>query len=139
MRGLELMKLSNLFVTAPDLATARARTAELENQRRGPVKYRLRQEKAHLGWSGDVTAATIEAIWEHTAVMLDAYAGRDEMLSIDLEKVEFIDSAGLGFMVRVRRMARQHGVNVRFVNPSDSVQRLVRLAKLEEFLLDHAT
>ena len=91
-----------------------------------------------MGWSGDVTADTVDEVWDQTAILLNTRAHEEEEMAIDLKQVRFVDSAGLGFMVRVRRMARQHGVVVRFVNPSEPVQRVARLAKLEEFLLGEA-
>jgi anti-anti-sigma factor len=57
---------------------------------------------------------------------------------IDLSRVRFVDSSGLGFMVRTRRFARQQARRLRFVNPSETVLRVIRMARLEEFLLKEA-
>jgi N-acetylglucosaminyldiphosphoundecaprenol N-acetyl-beta-D-mannosaminyltransferase len=139
LRGLDLMKLSGLFTKAPDWFEARSQAARLDNERKSPVQSVLRDTAPKIGWSGDVTAATVDAVWDRTALLLDAQASHAEAeMAIDLEKVSFVDSAGLGFMVRVQRMARQHGLSVRYVNPSEPVQRVVRMAKLEEFLLGNA-
>ncbi|HEY3898862.1 MAG TPA: WecB/TagA/CpsF family glycosyltransferase [Chthoniobacter sp.] len=138
LRGLELMKLSALFVIATDLEQARARAVQIDSERKAPVQFHRPEQKSHLGWSGDVTASTIDGVWDRTAILLNARTQLDEEMSIDLENVRFLDSAGLGFMVRLRRMARQHGKDLRFVNPSEPVQRVVRLAKLESFLLGGA-
>lgn len=135
LRGLELMKLFTLFVTAPDLEQARARAAQLDAARKSSVQLDRPERQTRLGWTGDVTAATVDDVWNRTAALLSARTEPEEEMSIDLENVRFMDSAGLGFMVRVRRTARQHGKNLRFVNPSEPVQRVVRLARLEEFLL----
>jgi anti-sigma B factor antagonist/stage II sporulation protein AA (anti-sigma F factor antagonist) len=132
------MKLSALFVTAADLAQARERSVQFDAERHEMVQGRRPEGPVRMGWSGDVTAATVDEMWDRTAVLLNSGATQDEEMAIDLEKVSFMDSAGLGFMVRLRRTARQHGKNVRFVNPSESVQRVVRLARLEEFLLGGA-
>lgn len=133
LRGLEMMKLAKLFSLVPDWTQARLWHAE-----RTSVKSRRREDHARLDWSGDVTAETVDDVWDRTAVLLNTRPHEEEEMAIDLNQVSFMDSAGLGFMVRVRRMARQHGVVLRFVNPSEPVQRVVRLAKLEEFLLGEA-
>jgi N-acetylglucosaminyldiphosphoundecaprenol N-acetyl-beta-D-mannosaminyltransferase len=139
LRGLDLMKLSALFIKAPDWFEARSQAAKLDNERTSPVQSSPREITPKIGWSGDVTAATVDQVWDRTALLLDAQAAHAEAeMAIDLKNVNFVDSAGLGFMVRVRRMARQHGLSVRYVNPSEPVQRVVRMAKLEEFLLGDA-
>ena len=138
LQGLDLMKLTALFLAAPDLTQARAKAAQLGLERKTPVQSRSQDLKTHLDWCGDVTAATVEDVWSRTSFLIDAHSHKQEEMAIDLEKVRFVDSTGLGFMVRVRRMARQHGLLVRFVNPSETVQRVVRMAKLEDFLLGGA-
>jgi N-acetylglucosaminyldiphosphoundecaprenol N-acetyl-beta-D-mannosaminyltransferase len=138
LQGLDLMKLSALFLSATDLAQARALMARLELERKAPVQIRSQNLKMHLDWSGDVTSSTIEEVWNRTAFLIDAHSHKREELAIDLEKVRFMDSSGLGFMVRVRRMAQEHGLLLRFVNPSDAVQRVVRMAKLDDLLLEGA-
>jgi N-acetylglucosaminyldiphosphoundecaprenol N-acetyl-beta-D-mannosaminyltransferase len=135
LRGLDLLKLSSLFSTAADWEGAARRSRQLDAERRAPVQL---HRGAQLGWSGDLTADTVDDIWDRTAILLNARAHADEEMAIDLKQVNFVDSAGLGFMVRVRRLARQHGLDVRFINASEAVQRVARLARLEDFLLGEA-
>jgi len=132
-RGLEMMKLTKLFVTASDWVEARRLP-----MKDTPVHAHRGGDEAQIDWSGEVTAATVEAVWDRTALLLNARDSEDEEMAIDLKHVRFMDSAGLGFMLRLRRMSRMHGVGVRFVNPSEPVRKVVRLARLEEFLLGAA-
>jgi len=55
---------------------------------------------------------------------------------IDLSRVRFIDSSGLGLMVRAKKVARSHGATLAFTGLQPAVHNVVRLAQLEAFLLD---
>jgi anti-anti-sigma factor len=57
-------------------------------------------------------------------------------LVIDLSGVRFMDSTGLGLMVRARKLARLEQVKLEFTHPQPAVQNVVHLARLEEFLLE---
>jgi anti-anti-sigma factor len=127
------MKLSTLFSLAPDWEQVRQWPAQPDR-----VLTFQQEGDAQIGWRGDVTAATVDEVWDRTSVLLNTRAHTDVEAAIDLKQVRFLDSAGIGFMLRVRRMARQHGLTVRFVNPSEPVRRVVRLAKLEDYLLGEA-
>lgn len=93
---------------------------------------------AHLAWSGEVTAVTRDEVWNRTTLLLDSRAQAGGEVAIDLGQVRFVDGAGLGLMVRVRRTAHHYGIPLRFLNAGDAVSRIVRLAKLENFLLGEA-
>jgi anti-anti-sigma factor len=54
---------------------------------------------------------------------------------IDLSGVRFIDSTGLGLMVRAKKLARNGGANLLFTALPPPVQNVIRIARLEEFLL----
>ena len=83
-----------------------------------------------------------EDVWERTrtyieqAVRARVASDNSESLVIDLSVVRFIDSSGLGLMVRARKLARQSGINLRFTNLQPAVLNVVQIARLEEFLLD---
>ena len=53
-------------------------------------------------------------------------------LILDLEAVQFIDSTGLGMLVSILKEARQAGGNVRLINPSREVMRLLQITGLEQ-------
>lgn len=60
-----------------------------------------------------------------------AYDGRD--VTIDIGGVEFIDSSGLGLLVKLRRVADDTGGTVRIVNTPVCVERLLEVTGLIEF------
>jgi anti-sigma B factor antagonist len=70
------------------------------------------------------------------------YAGRDaidrgEPVRVDLSRVTFIDSVGLGFVARMASAEREHGRRLALVGPRRSVNEaihLVGLAHLVDFV-----
>jgi anti-sigma B factor antagonist len=67
--------------------------------------------------------------------------GNDQII-LDLNDVDFIDSAGLGELVRSHAAVRGHGGQLKLVNPSASVWDLLKITKLDQVFdipLDEAT
>jgi len=85
-------------------------------------------------FSGDITAATVEdcqksldAAWKRTGEM--------RVLQLDLGKVAFIDSSGLGFLVKTLKLVRRGGEGTLILqNVTPNVRNVIRLAKLETIL-----
>jgi anti-anti-sigma factor len=50
-----------------------------------------------------------------------------EMIVVDLDQVEFIDSTGLHVLIRHSSLSSQNGGRLRFTEGSEQVQRLFRL------------
>ncbi len=50
-----------------------------------------------------------------------------QRIVIDLDKVTFLDSMGLGVLVRLNVSARQAGVTLELANPSRQVQQLLTM------------
>src|SRR5690242_6272608 len=59
-------------------------------------------------------------------------------LTIDLGSVRFLDSSGLGIMVRAKKQAQRHGTRLCFTGLQPPVRNVVQLARLEEFLLGNS-
>jgi anti-sigma B factor antagonist len=51
---------------------------------------------------------------------------------LNLERVEFIDSAGLGELVRCHASIRNRGGQLKLVNPSANVHHLLKITKLDQ-------
>jgi len=51
-------------------------------------------------------------------------------IDIDLSQVEFVDSAGLGSLVALRKTACERNGKVRLINPSPHVQQILELTRL---------
>jgi anti-anti-sigma factor len=84
-----------------------------------------------------VTAANVEDVWTATRENIDRLcAVGEKQPTIDLAELRFIDSSGVGLMLRARRYAQNLGVQLRFINARASVRNVLRMAQLESFLLD---
>lgn len=69
----------------------------------------------------------------------DAITAGYPKLVIDLGKIEFVDSAGLGSLIGGMRRARQAGGDLRIANPNDQVKTLLSLTSLDQVLKVHPT
>ena len=68
-----------------------------------------------------------------------AIAAGHRKLIVDLSKVEFVDSAGLGSLIGGMRSARQAGGDLRIANPTSQVTMLLSLTSLDQVLKVHPT
>lgn len=66
-------------------------------------------------------------------------AAGNRKLIVDLSKVEFVDSAGLGSLIGGMRAARQAGGDLRIANPSEQAKMLLSLTSLDQVLKVHPT
>lgn len=133
MRVLHRFNLADYFLIAADTIEARdlisPRPAEeTENGFGSPVPPLL--------WTGEVTAVNAEEVWTATERQIEALcrAGLNS-ISIDLSPLRFIDSTGLGIMLRAKRHAQNLGAKLTFMNAQTNVRNVLRLARLDVFLL----
>ncbi len=90
-----------------------------------------------LAWQGEVTAANAREVWQITEVLLGASHLRGSGdIEINLSRVRFMDSTGVGLMVKARKRGRASGVSVRFIDPSPATRNVVQMLRLEKHLFD---
>jgi anti-anti-sigma factor len=142
--ALSFMRLESFFDSAKNLSEAREMLLTRARESKRSVEFERGGAFRALVWYGEITAVNAEDVWERTRNHIEQAIGwRDaskmpesESLVIDLSVVRFIDSSGLGLMVRAKKFARQAGINLRFTNLQPAVLNVVQIARLEEFLLD---
>jgi N-acetylglucosaminyldiphosphoundecaprenol N-acetyl-beta-D-mannosaminyltransferase len=132
--ALALMHLGGFFDTAPDIPVARQLIEVRERERAAAVTRVAATPASPLLWQGEITAANAEAVWELTQAHL-LKMGNHRELAIDLAGVRFIDSSGAGVMLRARKLARQRGMQLKFIGVQPPVLNVLRVARLDEFLL----
>ena len=126
------MRWHDFFACAPDLPMA-VRLLEARGQEREAVADGL----SRLIWRGEITAANIAEAWSRTQEFVLSAAGiqaGSHSVVIDLSEVRFIDSSGLGLMIRARKLAQREGLTLAFIGAQPAVRSVVRMARLEEFL-----
>ncbi len=131
LRALKLMRVDSFFNVVPSREAAQ-RLLEMADSI--AVTVRRGTGATELAWHGELTAATANAVWATTQSELADSSSQN--LVVDLSDVPFMDSSGLGLMVRTRKLARQQGQNVAFANLRPAVQNVVRISGLNEFLLE---
>lgn len=133
LRALNLMRLSDFFQLAASQADA-IQALEAANGAGIPSQGRPELDPVCLHWHGEVTAANAESVWEHTCQYLASATGTAKK-TIDLRGVRFIDSSGLGLMVRAKKLSVANGQDLTFAGMRPAVRNVVRLSRLEDFLL----
>jgi N-acetylglucosaminyldiphosphoundecaprenol N-acetyl-beta-D-mannosaminyltransferase len=133
-RALTLLQLEDFFLHATDEMHARqVIETKIRNQLVRPIPL-ADAGVISLEWHGEITAANSAKVWKLTQAYLAKTATPRQWL-IDLSNVRFLDSSGLGLMVRLKKWASQSEAGLLFTGLQPAVHNVVRLARLEEFLL----
>lgn len=86
-----------------------------------------------LAVSGDLDLADVEDFVDHARRLLDGGAA---VIEIDLGGVTFIDSSGLGALVRVQRAATDAGRRLRLARVPYPVTRILALTGLSDLFTE---
>ena len=86
-------------------------------------------------WRGEVTAAVMEEVWEQFAKDFHGRESEVDHIIIDLRDVRFMDSSGVGLLIRAQKMAATEGVELRCRNPQPAVDNVLRISKMRRRLL----
>lgn len=133
LRILRRFKLEDFFRIAPTILEAREL---LSRTQRPAAAAAFANRVPPIFWSDEVTAANAEDVWTETRKQIDLLcAAGEKQPAIDLAELRFIDSSGVGLMLRARRYAQNLGVQLRFINARAGVLSVLRMAKLESLLL----
>lgn len=130
-RALELMRLQDFFQIARDLTSARALLERAAREQTQSVVYAPASGSRLLRWRGEITAANAPGVWQKTQAQLAALGSPGACL-IDVSEVRFIDTAGLGLMLRAKRLAGQRQIKLSFAGFQPAVLNVLRLAHLEQ-------
>ena len=91
----------------------------------------------HSGCCDLIVAGEIDLYSAHDVAalgMLNLTEPRVTELIVDLSGVTFIDSSGLGALVRIRNIGLEFNKDVTFRNPSPQVRKLIKLTGLDGVL-----
>lgn len=134
-RTLELMRLQDFFSTAPDLSAALHLIEQRAREESATVAPRTAAALNPLVWRGEVTAANADKVWDLIRPHLAPATSRHDLI-LDLAGLRFIDSTGVGVMLRTKKEAQRAGQKLKFINPQPPVRNVLRISRLEEFLLE---
>jgi len=130
--ALKLMKLDEFFTIQASLAGARI---VMESAAGAPtVTSGVLEAELQIRWTGEVTALNALELGVHTESELSQVTPGMTVV-IDLSRVTFVDSTGIGLMVRFKKNLQRRDIHLKFGNAIASVRNVVRQTQLEEFLL----
>jgi anti-sigma B factor antagonist len=86
---------------------------------------------------GDGRLNMVAAPLFREVVLEQIEAGRTRVV-VDLSKIEFLDSSGLGALIGCLKSARQAGGDLRIAAPTAQVTMVLKLSNLDRVLTSHA-
>jgi N-acetylglucosaminyldiphosphoundecaprenol N-acetyl-beta-D-mannosaminyltransferase len=130
--ALKLMKLDEFFNIQADLNSA---YILMESAAGTPVvSSGVQQTELKIRWVGEVTALNATELGMYTESELSQISPGMSVV-IDLARVPFVDSTGIGLMVRFKKNLLRRDHLLKYTNASDSVRDVLRHTQLEEYLL----
>jgi N-acetylglucosaminyldiphosphoundecaprenol N-acetyl-beta-D-mannosaminyltransferase len=130
--ALRQMRLEEFFTIQPSFAATRIL---MENLAHAPVVTSgAKESELQIRWTGEVTALNAVELGAHTDSEL-YQASPGMTVVIDLSRVTFVDSTGIGLMLRFKKNLKRRDIHLKFANPVASVRNVLRHTQLEEYLL----
>jgi anti-anti-sigma factor len=131
------MRLDGFFAMAASLSEAQALLSKNGN-RSVQLKSTPASGLPTLAWTGEVTASNAEEVWIATRDHVAARSLLQRPVRIDLSNLQFIDSTGLSIMIRAKKFGARENVPIIFSDPCPNVLNVIRLSRLEDYLLKNA-
>jgi len=129
-RALKLMRLDTFFLTARDVLEARQVIHKSMQEEAAPVALPAFSSHPPLAWQGEITHHNVHRVWHLTKTQIEAMAPWRKDLVIEVSAVRFIDSAGLGLMLRAKKEAERLGATLTFACVPPAVQNALKEAEL---------
>jgi len=83
-----------------------------------------------LNLEGDIDVSVADQLAAESASALNA--AESSRLVVDMQNVKFIDSTGLGALVRLRKNAAARGISLRLRNVPPQTLRVMQLTALDQ-------
>ena len=131
-RALQLMKLKELFSVTKDINSALSLVAGRRRECNVVRQFNAIGNEDPVKWQGEITAVNVEAVAQAT---MSGLAHAEYRLAVDLSGVRFIDSSGIGLMVKLKKEANRRNVLLEFVDAPQNVRNVAHLLRLDAYLL----
>jgi len=133
-QALDRMRMPELLAVAPDLDTAKNMIMERSRDIHAIATLDLSPAPKPLTWHGEIVTSNVEAVKHLTESYMECCTAQPKHIAIDLAEVRFIDSAGVGLMLRIKKQGRLRDMEVTLINPQPNVLNVVRSLHLEQYL-----
>jgi N-acetylglucosaminyldiphosphoundecaprenol N-acetyl-beta-D-mannosaminyltransferase len=131
--ALKLMKLDEFFTLQASVAGARILMESAAGA--APVSSGVSAQELQIRWTGEITTLNAVELGAYTESELTQVSPGMSVV-IDLGRVTFVDSTGIGLMVRFKKNLKRRDINLKFANVIPGVRNVIRQTQLEDFLLD---
>ncbi len=132
--ALKLMKLDEFFTVQASVAGARILMESSAGA--SPVTSGMTAGQLQIRWTGEITTLNAVELGAYTESELSQLSPGVGVV-IDLARVTFVDSTGIGLMVRFKKNLKRRDIALKFSNVSPSVRNVIRATQLEAFLLEN--
>ncbi len=103
----------------------------------------MNEETLSLSYEEDILTAALHGELDHHSAVpvrekIDEalFLYRPSMLIIDIGRVDFMDSSGLGLIMGRLAKANELGIRLYVANPSKRAERMLKMAKLDRLIMD---
>ncbi len=131
-RVLKLMQLDHYFLVALDAVEARRIIVAREEKRALTV---VMSPNERILLQGEITAANADEMWDLLKGTVHTLCTTNSRILIDLSDVTFIDSTGLGLLIKARKEAAALGATLHYADVTPDVRNVMKMARMEAFLL----
>jgi N-acetylglucosaminyldiphosphoundecaprenol N-acetyl-beta-D-mannosaminyltransferase len=125
----QLLKLDGFF----NIISNSAELSKISECKNEIVTLLVKGPVTSLIWHGEIVASNCDSIKEFCERHLKTFTQNN--LSVDLSKVTFLDSSGVGMMVRLKKIAAQFGTKLKFINVNPDIRNVLKITNLENHLL----
>lgn len=133
--ALALMKLTEFFPTATSPEEA-AETLTTRIRERKATAVGSSDSDSPYTLTGELTAANTRIVWPELEALVKARGAHGGgQLAVDLHSLRFLDSSGLGILIKLKKAASAENVTLRYLNPSDPVLNVLEVTGTRAFLL----
>lgn len=94
------------------------------------------ENKSIIKLSGEIDVYTAPNL-KKTLIPLSEIEG--QTIEVDMEKVNYMDSTGLGIFISLLKSSKEHGTDFKLLNLQDRVMRLFTITGLNEIINIHST
>ena len=130
-QALKLMKLDEFFTQSPDVPSALQTLSNQDKAANVLMDLDIASKRETALWQGEITSANAGEVALLTSSLLQQAVGT---FTVDLSGLRFIDTTGIGLMVKLKKQAARQSVQLRFTGASGTVRKIVSHLRMEEYL-----
>ena len=96
------------------------------------LRHKISGERLEISLVGEIDHHNAAELRKAADKLINEH--RPKVVALELDKIDFMDSSGLGFIMGRMALANKNGGTLVIKKPSKSVERICRLAGLERLV-----